>query len=367
MALDVSRRVTRLFATVVVALTLHGGGGDGGSAFAARILGVFPHHGLSHHKVFLPYLHALADRGHEVHVISNFPSSHPNMTNVDVSGSMPMHNNNVTFPDSSSFDWLGKWMELHQLYQLAVSTEGMLRVPAVRRMLQQQQQQQDDASSSRPFDLVILEHFNSEMPLGFAAKFRAPFVLLSSCGLLPWTQTAIGQPLLTAYRPAVLVGMPQRMTFAERLTNTVVTHLSVAVFRAFHRSWSQRMLAQYFGLPDVSLADVAANASLVLVNTHWTINGVAPSLPAILEVGGMHLPPVKPLPKVSVRANTGARILMWYYSYKMSNNQWLNRKKSREFDRFKFFIFSFIVLTFALIFRGVHKIPVVQHTVGDVL
>lgn len=260
-------------------------------ASAARILGVFVHHGYSHHMVFLPYLRALADRGHDVHVISNFDSSHPNITDISIVGSMPISTNNVTFPGTAGmFGIVGTLADMFLLYEMAKTTEGIFEVPAVRHLL-------DDRTAS--FDLVITEHFNSELQLGFAAKYRVPFILLSSCPLMPWTTSLVGQSQHTAYRPSVLSGLPERMDLVQRLTNTAVAIVSTAVFRLMHRPWSQRMLKKHLGL-DVSLDELASNVSLVLVNTHWSLNGVSPTMPAVKETGGMHVMPQKHLPIVSI-------------------------------------------------------------------
>lgn len=258
---------------------------------AARILGVFPHHGYSHHMVFLPYLRSLADHGHDVHVISNFASSHPRITDINIYGSMPMFNNNVTFHVGvgSGFGIYGTLSDLFSLYEMAKSTEGLFDVPAVRRLL-------DDRDAA--FDLVIAEHFNSEVPLGFAAKYRTPFVLLSSCPILPWTKSLVGQPQQTAYRPSVFSGLSTRMNLVQRLINVISAYAATTLFRTLHRPWSERVLKQHLGV-DVSLDEFASSVSLVLVNTHWTINGVSPTVPAVLEVGGIHVKSSKNVSTVS--------------------------------------------------------------------
>lgn len=42
-----------------------------------RILGLFPHPGMSHFQFFHPVMKALAEAGHEVTVLSHFPSKVP--------------------------------------------------------------------------------------------------------------------------------------------------------------------------------------------------------------------------------------------------------------------------------------------------
>lgn len=46
-------------------------------ADAHRILGLFPHPGLSHFQFFHPVMKALAEAGHEVTVVSHFPNKNP--------------------------------------------------------------------------------------------------------------------------------------------------------------------------------------------------------------------------------------------------------------------------------------------------
>lgn len=42
-----------------------------------RILGLFPHPGISHFQFFHPVMKALAEAGHEVTVVSHFPTKEP--------------------------------------------------------------------------------------------------------------------------------------------------------------------------------------------------------------------------------------------------------------------------------------------------
>ncbi|XP_050427538.1 UDP-glycosyltransferase UGT5-like [Adelges cooleyi] len=252
---------------------------------AARILGVFPHPGLSHHLVFLPYLKELASRGHRLHVISHFESSHADIVDMLIKGAK--FNNNFTAPDTSTFSLKGKWEEVFVLHEFARGTENLFGVREVRELLN---------NGSVEFDLIITEHFNSELSLGFVAKFNVPFVLLSSCALLPWTESVIGQPHQISYRPSASSGLSQRMSYVERLNNALIAHGWDMVFHAIHRPWSRRVIKENLGL-DVNLDLLATNASLVLANTHFSINGPSATVPQLVEVGGIHINPPKDLPQ----------------------------------------------------------------------
>ena len=49
----------------------------GQSSNGHRILGLFPHPGFSHFNFFQPVMHALAEAGHDVTVVSHFPNKEP--------------------------------------------------------------------------------------------------------------------------------------------------------------------------------------------------------------------------------------------------------------------------------------------------
>lgn len=46
------------------------------SVYSIRVLGLFPHPGLSHFHFFHPIMRGLADAGHDVTVVSHFPDKH---------------------------------------------------------------------------------------------------------------------------------------------------------------------------------------------------------------------------------------------------------------------------------------------------
>lgn len=53
-------------------------------ANSLKILGIFPHPGLSHFHFFHPILRGLADAGHDVTVISHFPDKNAPANYVDM-------------------------------------------------------------------------------------------------------------------------------------------------------------------------------------------------------------------------------------------------------------------------------------------
>lgn len=59
------------------------------------------------------------------------------------------------------------------------------------------------------------------------------------------------------------------------------------------------MLREFFGNDDMPyLGDLAKSTSIMLLNTHYSLNGVRPNTPSVIEVGGLHIKEPKKLDPV---------------------------------------------------------------------
>lgn len=256
------------------------------SVYTTNILVVFPHHGISHHMVFLPYLHALANRGHNLTFISNYPSEHPKITDISIMGTIPILNNKKSLSEYKPMNNIQlSWKTIWMFYINGKTNEAMFTKDAVKRILHDQFK----------YDLLITEHFNSEIPLVFASKFNIPFILTSSCNLLPWTQQVIGQPHALTIRPLPLSNLPPKMNVYDRIINIISTTIQLIGYEYLIRKRDEEFIKQALNV-DVSLRRLILNASLILTNTHFTMFGSRPFVPAVVEVGGIHVQPIEPLP-----------------------------------------------------------------------
>jgi len=261
--------------------------------YAANILAVFPHHSYSHHAVYLPYLQELGKKGHNITVISNYPSEHPNITDISIRGFIPIYNNNRKITDVADTAPLNDiQMSINIVWFFYIHgniNEAMFTVDNVKQLF----------NGSTTYDLLITEHFNNELFLFFAFKFNIPFILMSSCNMLPWNKHAIGQPYALASRPSTLTNLPPKMNFYNRATNTISNVVQLISYKYLCRIRDERIIEQKFGI-NIPLDRYILNSSLILVNTHFTMFESIPLIPAVIEVGGIHIRPMKPLPIVSV-------------------------------------------------------------------
>lgn len=52
------------------------------------------------------------------------------------------------------------------------------------------------------------------------------------------------------------------------------------------------------------LGEIVKNTSIILTNTHYSLSGSRPATPALVEVGGVHIKPPKPLDLVRKTRNS---------------------------------------------------------------
>jgi glucuronosyltransferase len=155
-------------------------------------------------------------------------------------------------------------------------------------------------SKHEHFDLIIIEAFFNECFLGFAHKFNVPVVQVCTFGGTAWMGDWVGNPNTYSYVPDGFSHFGDRMTFWERLTNTVVGEF-VQLGRKYYYLPKQDAIARkYFNYTDElpSISELETSTALVLVNSHFSLSYPKPLMPNFVQVGGMHIKPPQELPDV---------------------------------------------------------------------
>lgn len=254
-----------------------------------NILGLFPHPGKSHFDVFEPLLKALAERGHNLTVIGHFPLKTPLPQYKDIS----LRGDTDILVDIIDVDALPKGRLIYYFSPLLLVSLARNSCKGLRA-----EKLQDFLKTKQKFDLIITETFNTDCFLGFAHKFNVPFIGLSSCTIMPWSNTRFGNPMNPSYIPVNLLPYSDQMTFIERVENTLYYIYSEILFNYGMESDSYIEAKKYFGDDLPPLQNIAKNISLMLVNTHFSLNLPRPIVPNIIEIGGMFLRTPKKLPQV---------------------------------------------------------------------
>jgi glucuronosyltransferase len=231
----------------------------------------------------------LASRGHEVVVISPFPQKTPipNYTDISLVGTMPNVVSTVALDDIAT----GLvYTTIKFIFELGITgCEKTLSHPPVLKLI----------NSEEKFDLVITELFNTDCYVGFAHKFQVPFMSIATTTYVPWEHERFANPENPSYIGNIFLGHSDRMSFVERVVNTLYLKISHWAYHYMSDVPSQEIARKYFGQSLPPLADIVRNTSLVLHNRHFSISKPAPQLPVVIDVGGLHVQEPKKLPEVS--------------------------------------------------------------------
>lgn len=107
-----------------------------------------------------------------------------------------------------------------------------------------------------------------------------------------------GLPDNPAYIPNVLLDHSDRMSFFERVENTIFLVFHKMLYGPLMRNPGNELSKKYLGEDIITEKDLDYEMNLLLVNTHFSFTRSRPLTPNVIEVAGIHIAEQKPLPKV---------------------------------------------------------------------
>nr|XP_023027752.1 UDP-glucuronosyltransferase 2B1-like [Leptinotarsa decemlineata] len=253
----------------------------------AKILGVFSFCAHSHFMVGFRLMKELADRGHEVTLISSFPREVPIENLREISVEEMKKPVSEYLNKLREFGQLNHWGQLQFMLEMArIYTEIVLKNQNVQALL----------NSDEKFDLVIMEHFWNEAFTIFAHHFKCPLIFVAPGPTTIFNSHLLANPSFSSYMPNLLTGYGSKMNFWERLSNTFLDLLSAA-FVEFRLLPDQNAVLKATIPNAPQLRTILYNASLMFVMSDISIHDPIPLQPNIKNIGGHHVGPLKALPK----------------------------------------------------------------------
>ncbi|KAI7815290.1 UDP-glycosyltransferase [Rhyzopertha dominica] len=255
----------------------------------SKILGIFPFAATSHYILGSTLMKALAEKGHDVTIITPYREKSPpkNYKEVFLSGMVEYMEETIK---QNMFDHANSNPFLGIFFMNFMSTEFVnltLSHPEVQTLLN---------DPSQKFDLILLEQFLDEPLMAFAHHYKAPLVLLSTFGSSPWTNGKVGNPAPASYIPHMMMPFHPPMTFWQRLRNGIFRVYEELNFRLLYYPRMNKILKEFFpNAPPIE--ELEKNTSLILLNSHVSTNQPVPHVPNMIEIGGFHVKPPKKLPK----------------------------------------------------------------------
>ncbi|KYB27842.1 hypothetical protein TcasGA2_TC032756 [Tribolium castaneum] len=242
----------------------------------------------SHSILFETLLKRLAEKGHEVDYVTHFLSEKtPERYNeLSIRGSLPLFHNNFSV----------KALKDHSVYETIkfVTTSGGVDANSA---IMKTAVLQSLKNTTKQYDLIITHLFGSDAMLGFGHLFNAPIVSITTCAVLPWAHGRIANPDNPSYVPNFYTSFLPKMNLYERIENTILWIMTRIWYNYLTMAPSNRLVKDFFGPDTPSLENLIQNTSLVLVNSHFSMQQVRPTVPNFIEVGGLHIREPQPLPK----------------------------------------------------------------------
>ncbi|KAL7730660.1 hypothetical protein ACLKA6_003437 [Drosophila palustris] len=257
----------------------------------ARILSIFPYPGPSQYINVLPYLKALASRGHEITSVNAFPQKKPVKNFRDIPVLEVFESYELLI--SQAMEAKSTWQENNFMNEFFMFvTRAVLNNSEVQRQLL--------PPGKDHYDLIIVEALRTDALYGFAAHFNAPIIGISTFGTDWNIDELVGNTSPLSYTPLVTAGLTDRMTYRERVINFYETAVASINWKLMFVPQQVKLYEQFFPhiAHKVPLVELSKNFSLIMLNQHFSLSFPRPYVPNMIEVGGLHISHTPaPLPK----------------------------------------------------------------------
>ncbi|XP_055915997.1 UDP-glucosyltransferase 2-like [Eupeodes corollae] len=265
---------------------------------ASKILAAFVFPGKSHFMMHTVLIKELLNRGHEVTFVTGL-SLGKNLGKNYTEVLVPSYNfwpevismfNVKTIFDLSSLT-LSDFLKMVDVIGMK-TTEFALQQPNVQELIHQK-------NTKNVYDVLIVEQFYQEAFLPLALKFNIPTIASSTLGHQNFMSQMMGVITPWSYVPHGSLALDDKMDFWERLWNTM-SSLYDDYYREFvYFPKQDELVKKYWShlpmkIPTVS--KMTKNTSVLLLNSYVPLTSPRPTTLGMVEVGGMHIYPPKPLP-----------------------------------------------------------------------
>uniref|UniRef100_A0A8D8QFZ6 UDP-glucuronosyltransferase n=1 Tax=Cacopsylla melanoneura TaxID=428564 RepID=A0A8D8QFZ6_9HEMI len=282
------------------------------TAESANILAIFPTASYSHQMPLLAIARALAERGHNLTVITPNPLTEPkaNYTEIDVSFSYEY------WKPKSNKEQLIKLQKKMNHWEIIPIFQGfskMIEIQLNSTPIQNFIKYIDREKVK--FDLVLYEDLMHTAYLGILPKIGSPpLITLLTLNLPCSLDDCFGSVCNPSYVPDLMTGFTNKMSFLERFENYMFSlYMYIFINPKMFRIQDDLAL-KYFGLTSHSTIQLVQNKSLILSTTSWLYQYPRPVYPYTIIVGPTHIGTTKPLPQDLESWIAGAEKGVIYFS-----------------------------------------------------
>ncbi|XP_039484432.1 UDP-glycosyltransferase UGT5 [Drosophila santomea] len=255
----------------------------------ANILGVFTSHSPSHFIVHMSIMKALAEKGHNVTVVSSVPPkvTHKSIKHIVIP--MSAEDEKVLNDGMAGMakDKPSIWNTMKSIFSsLALLVDKQVDV------LEDQSFQELYLNKGNKFDVVFVGFFFNTYQVALGAQFNCPVIVSWSGPPMMMVNEVLGNPELSSV-PQMHISAPpgQPMNFQQRMQNFASTlgfnALNIFLNHKYNKFYD-RLWGQDKSIP--AFEQVKKNVSLAFVNSHGISEGpIRPNVPGVIEIGGIQV------------------------------------------------------------------------------
>ncbi|XP_043467692.1 UDP-glucosyltransferase 2-like [Leptopilina heterotoma] len=248
-----------------------------------KILSISPFTGKSHNNMLESVAKALALKGHQVDVVSQFVLKNPPKnyrTIINLDGTMPAQINNWTIEMINDF-------KKSDLIPTVTKHYGnnfcdLMALDALQKLIKQ-------SSKDRSYDLLITEAFAINCYIGIGHILKIPVIIVSALNEFLWFDDILGNPMSNAYATNWVASVFQVKTFWERVKNHFFTHYYNYEYFEYTEEEQTLAMRKYLNPTIPSVREIEKSISLLLVNGYHSFFGIRPLSPAIVQVAGIQI------------------------------------------------------------------------------
>lgn len=177
--------------------------------------------------------------------------------------------------------------------------------------------------SNEKFDAVIVEVFAIDSLIGLGQHFNCPVIGVNTFDGVYWNDVYTGNETPYSYVPMAFLDMSENMSFSQRLTNTIYSTIEKLGFNFYNLPKHRKVYEKYFPKATKSFDEVQKSLSILFMSSHVSVSSARPLLPNMIEIGGIHVQPVKPLPseiKSFLDSSTDGAVLFSMGSFVLSKD-----------------------------------------------
>ncbi|XP_065370886.1 UDP-glycosyltransferase UGT5-like [Calliphora vicina] len=250
---------------------------------AANILAFLPSSSPSHLIIEMAVVKAMAERQHNVTVVSVLPLKtewlHPSMTHIQLDKGLIDMDIAINITKMKGFEKFRK--SLNMMIMMSTQMAVIFEDPKFQELLH---------NPGNKFDLMLFGYMFGDFFFGIAEHFDCPLALIWPNIPVAGILNMIGNPLEMSYTVlSILNAVSDSTGFMFRLKNVAAVAGDLLLLKVQNKGQREVYDKHFPADKYISYDKARERVDMVLFSHHFSEKPVRPLVPALIEIGGIHI------------------------------------------------------------------------------